>query len=471
MPNNGPDDLIQAVSNLWAYLQTWLDEKGGVHGYVVYHNRDNMKFLSPDPWSQAPCILGLSNIYEKTREEKWLKLALKLSNYLVDMYIPSIHVYRNSNADRKPLGVPALEANALASYTLLEMVRKYKRKIPNWEIFYQIARDNIHNYILKQWDSQNKAFVSIYHGRFAHIHNKNCLTILALNALSDVENDESYVEKYSRNAANFVVNCQVREGAFSGAYPYADRDKNYRTNYTLTNVICLLFLYRRTKDPQLLESAYSGIKSVIPYIDYETGLICHLHRRGFPQYILDTSLLLFAIYFMKNEFDVEIISSSNVAMLLHKVLAKQYKNGAFPYSIGFEDLWYKKEIPSKPWLKRWRDLLPVPAINAQIFWMLSGLLPDGTHMKDPVIDFTLKLRSDPEESEGPYWIIDDVDKVTFMSIDEKEFLAIFNKKSEVADLCLLRERGDYWGTLASLAKYPEFLRRFILTLPYFLSRK
>lgn len=470
-PGSNFNNLIQAVANLWAYLQTWTDEKGGVHGYVVYHHRDNMRFLSPDPWSQAPCILGLSNIYDRTGEEKWLNMALKLADYMVDMYIPSIHVYRNSNADRKPLGIPALEANALASYALLEMVRKYKGEIPNWKIYYQVARDNLYNYMLKQWDDQKGAFTSIYHGRPAYIHNKNCFAILALNALSDVENNEKYLSEYSEKIARYVIDCQVKKGGFTGAYPYADRDKNYRTNYTLMVAICLLKLYKRTMDRHILESIEMGIRSVTSFIDNKTGLLCHMYHKGFPQYILDTFLFIYAVYLLKNELGTSTIKSSpDEGLLLQRVLKRQYKNGAFPTSLGFEDLWLKKEMPSKPWLKRWRDLLPIPCTNAQIFWILSELLPNGINMKNPTIDFPLELETDTEESEGPYLIIEDIEKVTFTSRDKNSTIAIFSKKSEVADLCLLRERGDYWKTLASLAKYPEILRRVIIALPYILSK-
>ena len=453
--------INQAVSNLWAWLETWLDEKGGVHGYVVHHHRDNLRFLSPDTWTQAPCILGSLRIYQKTKEKRWLELTTKLCDYLVNTYLGPLHLYHNSNHERKPLGKPGIIHNALPSYALLEVAKELKgqRKARK---YHKIAKDNILNFLLQLRNESTGALTSIYHGKTAHIHNMNGAAILALKALSELEQDESYVENYARAIAKHILACQVMGGNQSGAYPYVDKEKNYRTLYSLITSIGLLELYKKTNASELLVSVKNLIENLMNFLDKETGLICHFHRVGYPQWVPDTLLFVLNARWLENNGITIPIDSAGV---LSKVLSRQYEHGGFPLSIGFADLSYTKGLPSKPEIRRWRDLLPTPNWNAWNFWVLAELLPQRSHINEPTIKFPLVLETDEEGNEGPYEIIEDDRKVVFTSKREQRIVAIFDKTEDVSKFCLIRERGDFWRTLDSLSKYPGPLRRLILALP------
>lgn len=450
----------QATSNLWAWLETWLDKKCGVHGYVVHHHRDNLRFLSPDTWTQAPCILGLLRVYQKTGKKRWLELATELCDYLVNTYLSSLHLYRNSNHERKPLGKPGIIHNALPSYALLEVAKEVKET--DRRKYHKIAKDNILNFLLQLRDESTGALISIYHGKPSHIHNMNSAAVLALTALSEIEQDESYIEKYAIPIANHVLACQVKTGDQYGAYPYVDTQRIYRTLYSLITSIGILRLYKKTNDSKLLKSVEEVVRNLANFVDNETGIICHYHRTGFPQWIPDTLLFVLNSRWLKNE-GIEIpINSDDI---LTKVLSRQYENGGFPLSIGFEDLSYTKGLPSKPEIRRWRDLLPTPNWNAWNFWALAELLPQNSHINEPTIKFPLVLETDEEENEGPYEIIEDDKKTVFTAKKEQRIVAIFDKTDDVSKFCLIKERGDSWRTLDSLSKYPGPLRRFILGLP------
>jgi len=452
--------INQAVSNLWAWLETWLDEEGGVHGYVVHHHRDNLRFLSPDTWTQAPCILGLLRIYQKTGEKRWLKLATKLCDYVVNTYLHPLHLYHNSNHERKPLGKPGIIHNALPSYALLEVAKEVKSATR--QKYHRIAKDNILNFLLQLRNESTGALTSIYHGKPSHIHNMNSAAVLALTALSEIEQDERYIEKYARPIAKHILACQVKTGHQYGAYPYVDTQRIYRTLYSLITSIGILGLYEETNDPKILKSVDELVRNLANYVDSETGLICHYHRKGFPQWIPDTLLFVLNTRWLENE-GIEI--PINVDDVLTKVLSRQYEHGGFPLSIGFEDLSYTKGLPSRPEIKRWRDLLPTPNWNAWNFWVLAELLPQKSHINKPTVVFPQILETDVEENEGPYKIVEDEKKVIFTSKKDEEIVGIFHKTNEVAAYCLIRERSDYWRTLESLNKYPEPLRRLILALP------
>ncbi len=456
--------ISQAVSNVWAWLETWLDDKGGVHGYVVHHHYDNLRILSPDTWTQAPCILGLLRIYQKTGRKKWLKLALKLCDYLVKIYIKPLHIYRNSNHERKPLGRPGIIHNAIASYSLLEVAKEIRGQ-GNWQTYLQTAKDNILNFLLQLWNG--RTLLSVYHGRHVQIHNMNSIGILPLISLSELERDESYVKKYGRSLGRSILACQVKEGTHLGAYPYVNTAKDYRTIYSLITSIGLLELYRETGDSDFLASVEENIKHLANFVDDETRLICHYHKLGYPQWIPDTLLFVLNVKQLAN-YGVNV--AANITGILGKVLSQQYVNGGFPLSIGFQDLSYRKGLPSKPEIRRWRDLLPTPNWSAWNFWVLAELLPKKFKMNKPDVKFPLIIDTDEEESEGPYQIMENEKEVTFKSVRTQKIVGFFNKVSEVADFCLIRERGDYWRTIDSLMKYPEPLRRLILVLPNILGR-
>lgn len=453
--------LASSVVKLWSWLETWMDEYGGIHGYVVYHHADNLKILSPDTWTQSTCVLGLLKTYQISKNIKWLNLAERLSEYLVKTYIKKIHVFRNSNFDRKPLGQPALEGNALASYALLETAKQSHNE-ENRRIFIEIAEDNIFNYILNNWEESIGAFGSIYHGATAHIHNKNSLTVMALLSLSELEHTSRQIDIYASQTGKFILRHQVKEGAFAGAYPYADDDKNYRTIYSLITCLGLIELYRKTNETCYLQSVINAIRHLSNFLDRESGLICHFHRFGYPQWVADTSLLLMVINRLPEAKNQIIDDTKEV---LDKLLSKQYPNGAFPLSIGFEDLWYKKRLPSRPDIRRWRDVLPTPGLNSWIFWGLSDLLTSDTSLPNVKIDFPIIYITDQEEWEGPYKITEHENHIMFETYIGNRVVGIFEKRAELANICQIKERGDYWTTIDSIMRYPEPLRRIILGIP------
>jgi rhamnogalacturonyl hydrolase YesR len=456
------ENLCQSVINLWGWLETWLDDRGGVHGYVVHHHKDNLKVLVPDTWTQAPCILGLLRIYQKTKNRKWIELSCKLSDYLVDSYLWSVHVYRNSNHEDKPLGRFGLIHNAIASFALLELAKERKNIDFDWKKYYIVAKDNIENFLQNFWDNSVGALLSPAHDIPQHIHNMNSSAISALIALSELENNKKYVE-YAERIGKYILNCQVKDGRLQGAYPYRDnfKTKKYITLYSLITCLGLLALYKKQKNFNFLKSVENAISHLANFIDSETGLICHYHRHGYPQWIPDTMLIILILTWLKNE-GVKV--TVNVSEILNKVLSKQYATGGFPLSIGFEDLWYRRGCPSKPKIRRWRDVLATPNWNAWNFWALAEMLPEGAEVKVPRISFPFITNTDAEEDEGPYQIVEDEDKVFFMS-NNNQPICIFYKRSDVADLCLIKERNEHWRIKSLLKKYPEIMQKLILTIP------
>ena len=69
--------LIQAIINLDSWIQSWTDDEGGIHGYVIHHHRDCLTTIIPDTWTQSLILMAHSTLYKKTKEEKWLKVEVR----------------------------------------------------------------------------------------------------------------------------------------------------------------------------------------------------------------------------------------------------------------------------------------------------------------------------------------------------------------------------------------------------------
>ncbi len=452
--------LGQSISNLWSWLHTWEDDAGGIHGPVVYHHRDNLRVLRPDTWTQGAAILGLLKTYEASREAQFLEAATRVGRFLVMNYVSELHVYRDSNFDQKPLGQPALEGNAIASLALFELAGVLGAA---GDDFRRIARDNVTEYLVKEWDPLRRSFAVTYHGRKAHIHNKSAMAILAVLAFEDDIPDGEVTRNYAIPSAELILAAQVQHGDFAGAFPYSDNDTSYRTLYSLVTAMGLLGLHRATRDPKYLMSVEKLVDHLSRFVDRKTGLICHYHRAGYPQWITDTILYYLIKRMTNNQRD----STENRAIdfPLSKLLTYQYPSGAFPLSLGFEDLWYTDVMKSRPEIRRWRDILPTPGMNSWNLWFLSSFLERGSPLPSPSFSLPHVMSSDPEEYEGPYEVADSMEELRVTKLPGRHLRLLISKHDDVARMCEMPERTSYWKTIDSLMRYPAPLRRLILAVP------
>jgi len=450
----------QGASNVWAWLSTWMDGDGGLHGPVVHHHRDRFLVLSPDTWTQAPAILGLVTLHEKTRDSKWLELAQRLCDYLVKTYIKEIHVFRNSNHEKKPLGHPHLAGNAMASHALLVFAQTRRSRGQSWRQYYETARDNTLNFVLPLWDSRVGSFRGWPHGK-SHIHNMGSFAIRALVALSEIEGGSEYIDKYAIPAAEYIRACQAKRGKFAGAYPYADTGKDYISLYILITVLGLYSLFDHTKNGDLLQSIVESMRYLRHLIDRKNFLLSHYEGMRYPEWIPDT-LLYLACSTMIQRHGVEV--EGEMGPILSTVLDKQYMNGAFPLSMGFDWRTPKghKAIPQKT---VFRDAFPTPNWNAWDFWALCELLPSECTVKTPVLRFPLTVETDLEESIEPleptrrwvrYSFVDDVQRMSVFQ--DGRPIAVFPKKSDVCEFSLLEERSIFWHQQMKSRRLPRPIR-------------
>lgn len=152
--------LGQGIANLDAWLDSWKDERNGIHGYVVHHHMDALNVMSPDTWTQSAAILGHVKLFRRTCQEKWLDKAAKEADYLVETYLWERSIYKNSVFEHKPGSFEvqaSLIHNAYPSYALLKLCKALKKEGREYQKFFRVAKDNVENFIIRQcWDKKHK---------------------------------------------------------------------------------------------------------------------------------------------------------------------------------------------------------------------------------------------------------------------------------------------------------------------------
>jgi hypothetical protein len=456
--------VSQSVVNVWGWLSSWLDDRGGVHGYVVHHHRDNLRTTSPDTWTQAACIIGCLNLYKLTKGDIWLDRATQLSDFLVDVYIPSLHVYANSNHEHKPLGKPEVVSNALPSYALLELSRTRQLLGLDHPKYSSIAADNITNYLLLGWDESVGAIASLDQGPGHFVLNMNGISAMALASYSILMKDELFFTRYAERMCDFICRNQVKAGPGKGSLPYRAGVTNSISLYSLISAYALFRVASYAHEERYLASSHSALEHLMGLYEPSIGLLAHHDARSPPYWLPDTALL--------HSLSTQLAGSgfrTEGEVSMARMLEMQYHDGGFPLSVGFADLFDRRLLPCRPGIRRWRDVLPTPNWNSWIFWHLSECLDADVRLPNSTIAFPHVVKSDKEEWEGPYIITDDGESVRFLGIDGRD-AALFVKKQDTPLLCNIQERNEGFRQLRRLQRYPAIVRKAINAGADLLSR-
>ena len=446
--------MSQALANLDAWIQTWTDAKGGIHGYVVHHHQDCLLILVPDTWTQSPILMAHSALYEKTGEQKWLKKATMEAKYLCAHYLRDLHVYHAATHEYKHKSKPPLIGNALPTLAILDFVSKIdKEQNPIFDLVLDVTTDNIENYFLKQqWDKKNCTFYGHFEpiGRTGrpHIHNMTSLAISALIAYARVTDKFDFVEDYAIPAGEHILSCQNMTGENSyGGYPYNDgRSRNlYFSLYHAITMRGIIDLYEFTHDKEFLNSANIAAKHLMRLIDEETHLFFHRVKREkiirYPQWLAGSGTIIHQIRRLEPHgcrYDLN--------RTINSLLEQQHPHGGFPTFLGFSDLFSPKLFPAEPEKRKWRDVLATPNWNCFTFELLSYLIKKGSVIPEPTSKFPLVLRCDEGKNSSAYTIY-----------ERKEIVRFIHPKTN--DIALQLRKTDNLSQFGRIVETRSFVRQ------------
>jgi len=369
-------DMLQSISNLDYWLDTWKDDNNGIYGYVVHHHMDALMVISPDTWTQSAALLGHLNLFERTKDKSWLKKAANEGDYLVDNYIMEKHYYRNANYEHKPTKAGAEDTLIHLAYPTIALLRLSKllkkQNIP-YQKYLDVANDCIQNYIIKKcWDGG--VFKSRVQKEF--ILNMASTVISALCLLTSFS-DENYIEEYCVPTAEKIMLRQDE----NGGVPYSEHSPEIILLYTAITMRGLLDLYEYTGDDKYLSSCKKAAGFLTGHIDPETKLFYHTvgktKRREkvkkYPQWIAGSLVIVHQIKRLE-KYGCSFPEANDV---LKTVLSYQYATGGIPTFVGFTDIFMPKFYPPEPEKRKWRDVIAIPGWNALAFECLTYLMPKG----------------------------------------------------------------------------------------------
>lgn len=385
--------MEQNISDLDAWFNTWKKD-GGIQGIIVHHHKDKLESLFPDVLTQACCVLGHLEIYNKTREHKWLEQAESEGDYLVKIYLEKVHLFLSSSYEHKPTGA-TLVYNGFGCYALLKLF-----SVTGKDIYLETAKDCIDNsFTGKYWDQDNNAFWDA--DNRIHTLNMGAVAVAALVELSRSTGDNSYVEKYAIPEAELILRFQEKKGFLKGAYHYDDsgRGIRYISLYIAWTMRGLIELYEFTKDDRYLDSLkMAGDFLYEKMRDKRTGLFYHryvkkhrliIESRPYPEWVAASGAVFLVLGKMK-KYGIEYDLRENLAA----VMEKQRKTGAFPNSVGYSNIFIPWVLNPEPEKTKWRDSIAVAGWNAMMLEGLTEFLPDNSTIPEPAIVFPDAFRTD-----------------------------------------------------------------------------
>ena len=366
--------LKQVVANLDHYLKSWLDLENGLHGFIVGPRHMQIAVIAPDSVSQAALLLGHLNLFERTKQEKYLEQAMKEAEWLLANYIWETNFFYNSCFDHKPASSEAyttLFGNAYATLALARLCNVLKEQGQKYTRFFNVAKNCIERFIIARcWDSK-RTFLEFSYDERVFNPGSASTAIRALLEYAKLIQNESLVEEYCLPAGKQILRWQYKNGCFT----FDEKDEFAPLFYCAVTVKGLIELYKYKKDELLFERIKDAASFLAKNVHAQENLFYYgYHREAFLKYPLYVAQSAVPASVLK-----QLSSFGFKAGVADKVLAsiysKQYSSGAFPSFNSFCRVLDKTQTKKSKYVK-WQDVLPCPSWNAFAFEYLTELIPE-----------------------------------------------------------------------------------------------
>lgn len=399
--------IASALERLIAWLESWRDDNGAYNGFVVHRTEaKRMGRVHDTAWTQAAVIRGYSNLYRKSREQRWYDRMVLAADLLASRYDPQTGriQYTGHEDDR----FQSLVSCALAICALLSIADLVDEKRRNTYI--QLSADHARQYWLDVlWVEQEGAFkfneIDYYNpneDRF--VINFNTMAAEALLLLFNVTGDDEFRNR-ALQIGNWLLSkwedtCKVNDQLLAGKVTVADDPNsewmppggfsyqftesqpgpdNYVTIYTGLSLRGLFALYRATDD----ESFAKIIRAQSNYLhwmrDPTTKLFYHTARSGKieknPQFIAGAGMTLVGLHEVQTLVGDRAVPEDTI----ESILDRQYPNGAYPNFLGMNDKGTARRCGGGV---VWEDAAATMNWNAQFFEYLTRLVETPSVIED-----------------------------------------------------------------------------------------
>ncbi len=380
-PMRAPRQRVQrysrALGQLWRYLQSWIGPDGGLHGPVIHRCDLKRTFAVHDtPWTQGPVIRALLELHRSSRNDYWLRWAMKLADAQVNRLEPDGSFRWAGHEDDR---FSSLVHNALADRALIDLAATLidAGRDPEARGYLDAAGTNLTQYLLgKLWDDRLGGMRMNPHGRNLpgagrFVVNMNSVAVDAMLAWDRCART-SHFEQVARQIGNKLLRLQVRQGPWRGAFAYSHKQKDcHIALYTGLALTSLTSLHKLTGDERYISAARDAMDHLAAMRDGETGLWYHMARgdklRRKPIFAAGAGMIANGLLDVESlagrDFDAE---GTAEAILRH-----QHPHGGIANFLGYDDP--DNQRPGGTGRPCWEDVLPTPNWNAQSFHFLSRI--------------------------------------------------------------------------------------------------
>jgi hypothetical protein len=386
------------LPELWTYLSSWLGPNGGVHGPVV-HRSDlkRMRATHDTPWTQHAIIEGLLELYQRSKCDHWLDMAVRLADAQCTRLEPAGHFRWAGHEDDR---FSSLIHNVLADCALLAVAESlrdrgdYERR----ERYLNAVERNLLDYVIgKLYRPELGGFVmnpfDHYVGTDRFIANMNSVALEALIKL-DVQHGTTRFAELVGRVAETLLSQQAHDGPCRGSFCYSHMERNFHIPlYTALTLRGLPALMHYTCNTELREAARDALAFLASAVDSDTGLWVHQVEpervRRYPIFVAGAGMICNGILEAAQLAGMAVDSGALAARLLRY----QYPNGAIRNFVGYNHP--DNGRPQGTGNPCWEDVYPTPNWNAQAFRFLCRVLPPPEPATPPPLrSFFLSSRPD-----------------------------------------------------------------------------
>lgn len=387
-----PSEIDVAILQLDGWLESMRvhDPVTGLRGYggpVVHWWWQSLIYTGPGlDWRYEGIIAGYLTLWRRTSDSRWLDKAMRAGDDLVDGQLAGGH-FSASAFELNPGtgGTPHEAANDVGLLLLAKELKNYNSKNikvgankldyshnHSWQDYLETAKRNLQKYYLnKLWDEESRSFRDnpIFDN---FVPNKAATACEALFLLSEVLDDDCWVESYVLPNLNRILAYQVQDGGkLDGAIAQGSvksaRVEKYFPLYIARCIPALLRGYQWTNNEKYLNGAiramnfisqFASQNDVLPTVIYPNGQ----HNR-YPSWIAPLGDILRVVDQMRQYGLV-----TDFSVLETRLLAGRDSRGGFKTATGFAG----QSGVKHPLLPEVRDLFLVTGWCDKTFRYLSS---------------------------------------------------------------------------------------------------
>ena len=372
--------LASLISKNISWLQT-MKQPSGYSGPVPHYWEDCFNYIGPGrDWRYEGIIISYLELYEKTKDTNFLKLAKEAGDHLVNNQL-KISCFNNSGFDGNPsITRGSMPHDTAASIGLMTLALKL-RQIGDADYikYFHSAKINLDEFHLKYlYDKNNDSFLqNTYDKKRYHVPNK-LATLAELCLLAyEFTGDKKYYNIAIKNGDFILTHQENTVEKFKGGIYQVDKNHNKLICLYIARCISgLIKIYYATKNKKYLNGAIAAA-DFIKTLEHKSGGFYFGYQKyndewklyKYPMWIAGSGDIVRALLMLKP------YKKYNLAKNIKWITDQMHKSGGIPtsYGLNFRD----KLIETYDGLPSCRDLVPAVGWNDKALRLLCMLYKKG----------------------------------------------------------------------------------------------